>query len=100
MSPKDHAPGKSTAQKAEQNKAGSNSSAVKNAQDKSWLLGVYEEMCYYRRFEERVLQAYTKQKFAGFCHVHIGQEGLCVGVQRALRPTDYMITGYRSHTQA
>jgi pyruvate dehydrogenase E1 component alpha subunit len=71
-----------------------------SVQDKAWLLSVYQEMCYYRRFEERVLQAYTQQKFAGFCHVHIGQEALCVGVQRALRSTDYMISGYRSHTQA
>lgn len=88
MSPKGNGPEKSSAVKQEVN------------QDKEWLLSVYHEMCYYRRFEERVLQAYTAQKFAGFCHVHIGQEALCVGVQRALRPTDYMITGYRSHTQA
>ena len=88
MSPKDNGPEKSSAVKQQVN------------QDKEWLLSVYHEMCYYRRFEERVLQAYTAQKFAGFCHVHIGQEALCVGVQRALRPTDYMITGYRSHTQA
>lgn len=68
--------------------------------DAAYLKDLYFEMSYYRRFEERVLQAYTAQKFAGFCHVHIGQEALCVGVQRALKPTDYMITGYRSHTQA
>lgn len=61
---------------------------------------MYCEMIFYRRFEEKVLQAYTKQKFAGFCHLHIGQEGLCVGVQHAIRDTDYMISGYRSHTQA
>jgi len=66
----------------------------------SQLISMYKEMVYYRRFEERVLVAYTNQKFSGFCHVHIGQEGLCVGVQRALRKSDYMISGYRSHTQA
>lgn len=64
------------------------------------LVSMYLEMLYYRRYEERVLIAYTNQKFSGFCHVHIGQEALCVGVQRALRKSDYMITGYRSHTQA
>jgi pyruvate dehydrogenase E1 component alpha subunit len=68
--------------------------------DAAFLKSLYKEMAYYRRFEERVLQAYTAQKFAGFCHVHIGQEALCVGMQRALRETDYMISGYRSHTQA
>ena len=64
------------------------------------LISILKEMIFYRRFEERVLAAYTKLKFAGFCHLHIGQEGLCVGVQRALQETDYMVTAYRSHTQA
>lgn len=73
---------------------------AKKKLDKELLIGMYKEMALYRRFEERVLNAYTKQKFSGFCHVHIGQEGLCVGVQRALRDSDYMISGYRSHTQA
>lgn len=72
----------------------------KKKYDKDLLISIYKEMALYRRFEERVLNAYTKQKFSGFCHVHIGQEGLCVGVQRALRESDYMISGYRSHTQA
>ena len=61
---------------------------------------MYREMCLFRRFEERVGQAYTKRKFSGFCHLHIGQEALAVGVQKAIRDTDYMISAYRSHTQA
>lgn len=65
-----------------------------------FLLLILKEMITYRRFEEKVLLAYTQLKFAGFCHLHIGQEGLCVGVQRALRDTDYMVAAYRSHTQA
>lgn len=68
--------------------------------DKAVLLEMYERMLLYRRFEERVLQAYTKRKFSGFCHVYIGQEAVGVGIQKNLRPTDYMISGYRSHTQA
>ena len=60
----------------------------------------YREMLFYRRFEERVQIAYTQGKFSGFCHLHIGQEAVCVGVQAALRETDYVISGYRSHTQA
>lgn len=74
--------------------------AKKKKFDKDLLVSMFKEMAFYRRFEERVNVAYTKQKFSGFCHLHIGQEGLCVGVQRALRDTDYMISGYRSHTQA
>jgi pyruvate dehydrogenase E1 component alpha subunit len=68
--------------------------------DPELLKAMYQEMLYYRRFEERVNQAYQKGKFAGFCHLHIGQEAVCVGVQRSLRPSDYVISGYRSHTQA
>ena len=64
------------------------------------LTSMYQEMLFYRRFEERVNQAYQKGKFSGFCHLHIGQEAVCVGVQRCLRPSDYMISGYRSHTQS
>lgn len=74
--------------------------AGKKKYDKELLISIFKEMAFYRRFEERVNLAYTKQKFSGFCHLHIGQEGLCVGVQRALRDSDYMISGYRSHTQA
>ena len=60
----------------------------------------YRDMLFYRRFEERTQVAYTQGKFSGFCHLHIGQEALCVGVQAVLRETDYVISGYRSHTQA
>jgi len=68
--------------------------------DPELLKSMYKDMLFNRRFEERVNQAYQKGKFAGFCHLHIGQEAVCVGVQRCLKPTDYMISGYRSHTQA
>ncbi len=72
----------------------------KSEVDRDVLIGMYKQMSLFRRFEERVGLAYTKQKFSGFCHLHIGQEGLAVGVQSALRDSDYMISGYRSHTQA
>ena len=55
-------------------------------------VSMYKEMLFYRRFEERVNQAYNKGKFAGFCHLHIGQEGVCVGVQRCFKKTDYVIS--------
>lgn len=60
----------------------------------------YRQMLFYRRFEERVNIAYSQQKFSGFCHLHIGQEALCVGLQETLHDDDYVISGYRSHTQA
>ena len=37
--------------------------------------------------------------FSGFCHLHIGQEALVLE-PAALDETDYVISGYRSHTQA
>lgn len=68
---------------------------------KDLLIQLYKDMILYRRFEERVHVAYTtRRKFAGFCHLHIGQEAVAAGVQHALRPTDYVIGAYRSHTQA
>ena len=65
----------------------------KSAVDRDVLIGMYKQMCLFRRFEERVGLAYTKQKFSGFCHLHIGQEGLAVGVQTALR--DYRLYDQR-----
>lgn len=64
------------------------------------MIKMYQDMVFYRKIEERINLAYTQQKFSGFCHLHIGQEALCVGTQTCLRPDDYMISGYRSHTQA
>jgi pyruvate dehydrogenase E1 component alpha subunit len=61
---------------------------------------MYKEMAFYRKFEELVGLAYTQGKFSGFCHLHIGQEAVCVGVQRNLRSTDYVIGSYRTHTLA
>lgn len=68
--------------------------------NKEEAIRAYKEMCFYRRFEELVGVAYTKRKFSGFCHLHIGQEAVAVGVRMAMKETDYMISGYRSHTQA
>lgn len=68
--------------------------------DKEELISMYKEMVFYRKFEEIVNLAYTKRKFSGFCHLHIGQEAVCVGVQRNLRATDYIIGTYRTHTVA
>ena len=64
------------------------------------LVSLYKRMLFYRRFEERVNLAYTKQKFSGFCHLHIGQEAVCVGIGDCCRHDDLVISGYRSHTQA
>ncbi len=61
------------------------------------LLTMYRKMALARRFEEKAGQAYGLKKIQGFCHLYIGQEAVVVGVNEALRPTDYMMTGYRDH---
>ena len=82
-------------------KPGSKSTAASGSHSRDFLIQLYKDMILYRRFEERVHVAYTtRRKFAGFCHLHIGQEAVAAGVQHALRPTDYVIGAYRSHTQA
>ncbi|MGH6719716.1 MAG: pyruvate dehydrogenase (acetyl-transferring) E1 component subunit alpha [Alphaproteobacteria bacterium] len=61
------------------------------------LLTYYREMLLMRRFEERAGQMYGMGLVGGFCHLYIGQEAVVVGLEHAIRPTDYVITSYRDH---
>ncbi len=63
-------------------------------------LDLLKEMLLYRRFEEKAEEAYAIGKIGGFCHLHIGQEGVAAGSIKPLRPDDYAISAYREHTQA
>jgi pyruvate dehydrogenase E1 component alpha subunit len=58
------------------------------------------DMLLYRRFEEKAEEAYAIGKIGGFCHLHIGQEGVAAGSIAPLRDSDYAISAYREHTQA
>lgn len=60
----------------------------------------YKDMLGVRRFEEKANQLYMQQKIRGFCHLYIGQEALAAGIERAIRPDDYVITAYRDHGNA
>jgi pyruvate dehydrogenase E1 component alpha subunit len=53
-----------------------------------------------RRFEERAGEMYARAKVGGFLHLSIGEEATIVGSARALRPSDYLISTYRSHGHA
>ena len=64
------------------------------------LRALLAEMLLYRRFEEKAEEAYAIGKIGGFCHLHIGQEGLAAGAIKPLRKDDLVITAYREHTQA
>lgn len=78
-------------------KKNSNGKASGSAFKKEIYLSWYEEMYRIRKFEERALMLYSKQKIRGFCHVYIGQEAVAAGIKSALRPTDNMVTAYRQH---
>lgn len=64
------------------------------------LQALLAEMLLYRRFEEKAEEAYAIGKIGGFCHLHIGQEGIAAGAIKPLRKDDLVVTAYRDHTQA
>jgi len=72
---------------------------VASTYSKDLLLTMYRKMYLLRRFEERAGQQYGLGKIAGFCHLYIGQEAVAVGTNEAIRPEDYMLSGYRDHGQ-
>lgn len=53
-----------------------------------------------RRFEERCVELYTKEKIRGFLHVYIGEEAVAVGVLDVLTPQDAVVATYREHGHA
>ncbi|MCX7605981.1 MAG: pyruvate dehydrogenase (acetyl-transferring) E1 component subunit alpha [Bacteroidia bacterium] len=67
---------------------------------KETLLYWYRQMLAVRRMEEKAAQLYTQQKIRGFLHLYIGQEAVGMGIEAAIRPEDYVITGYREHGNA
>ncbi len=64
------------------------------------LAGLLADMLLYRRFEEKAEEAYAIGRIGGFCHLHIGQEGLAAGGIKPLRADDLALTAYRDHTMA
>lgn len=60
----------------------------------------YETMLLIRKFEERALMMYGKQKIRGFCHVYIGQEAITAGIESAITKQDAIVTAYRQHGTA
>ncbi|WP_083884494.1 pyruvate dehydrogenase (acetyl-transferring) E1 component subunit alpha [Nocardia higoensis] len=70
------------------------------AEDPETLLGLYRDMLFVRRFEERTAQSYQQAKIGGYCHLNLGEEATVVGVGAAMRPTDYLFTNYREHGYA
>jgi pyruvate dehydrogenase E1 component alpha subunit len=78
---------------------GSNSPELRGF-SRAECLALLQDMLVYRRFEEQAEQAYAIGKIGGFCHLHVGQEGVAAGCIKPLRSDDYVISAYREHTQA
>lgn len=66
--------------------------------DKNVYLKWYEDMLFWRRFEDKLAAVYIQQKVRGFLHLYNGQEAIVAGCMHAIDPTkDRMITAYRNH---
>jgi pyruvate dehydrogenase E1 component alpha subunit len=60
----------------------------------------YRQMLLIRRFEEKCVEMYSKEKIRGFLHLYIGEEAVAVGVMNALTVDDAIFATYREHGQA
>ncbi|GLB52845.1 pyruvate dehydrogenase E1 component subunit alpha [Neptunitalea chrysea] len=60
----------------------------------------YEDMLFWRKFEDKLAAVYIQQKVRGFLHLYNGQEAVLAGTLHAIDPTkDKLITAYRNHVQ-
>jgi len=60
----------------------------------------YEDMYFWRKFEDKLAAVYIQQKVRGFLHLYNGQEAVLAGALHAMDLTkDKMITAYRNHVQ-
>ena len=60
-------------------------------------LELYRTMLLVRRFEERVVDLYSRAVIPGIAHVSIGQEAVAVGVCSVLKSDDYITSTHRGH---
>jgi len=69
----------------------------KGTLSQSDLRDFFREMLLIRRFEEKVEERFRAGELPGFLHVAIGQEGVCVGVCRAMEDGDVFASTHRAH---
>ncbi|MDO4229030.1 MAG: pyruvate dehydrogenase (acetyl-transferring) E1 component subunit alpha [Capnocytophaga sp.] len=68
--------------------------------DKNVYLKWYEDMLFWRKFEDKLAAVYIQQKVRGFLHLYNGQEAIVAGCMHVIDPKkDKMITSYRNHVQ-
>lgn len=58
---------------------------------------LYHAMLRIRRFEETVLEQFSKGHFYGTTHTYLGQEADAVGVLKHLGPDDVVVSNHRGH---
>ncbi|TVQ77530.1 MAG: pyruvate dehydrogenase (acetyl-transferring) E1 component subunit alpha [Flavobacteriales bacterium] len=73
--------------------------AKKKKVTKAVYLKWYEDMLFWRKFEDKAAALYIQQKIRGFLHLYNGQEAVLAGSAFAMEEGDKMITGYRNHVQ-
>ena len=67
---------------------------------KETYLAWYEDMLFWRKFEDKLAAVYIQQKVRGFLHLYNGQEAVLAGSLHAMDLSkDRMITAYRNHVQ-
>src|SRR6056300_172030 len=66
---------------------------------KATYLKWYEDMLFWRKFEDMAAALYIQQKNRGFLHLYNGQEAILAGSAYAMEEGDNMITAYRNHVQ-
>ena len=61
----------------------------------------YEDMQFWRKFEDKLAAVYIQQKVRGFLHLYNGQEAVLAGALHVMNlgGKDKMITAYRNHVQ-
>ena len=67
---------------------------------KQTYLNWYENMLFWRKFEDKLAAVYIQQKVRGFLHLYNGQEAVLAGSLHSMEiGKDRMITAYRNHVQ-
>ncbi len=67
---------------------------------KATYLKWYEDMLFWRKFEDKLASVYIQQKVRGFLHLYNGQEAVLAGALHVMDLSkDKMITAYRNHVQ-